>query len=231
MSDLAKSDWFNRLDGFRALRQWPEHNSVEGKKETEELRRMAIEERADALGEAVSEADEFISKFLHLMSATAITHPATARMLIVADALTALITMHYKVHFDRPRPTQVVPGLLTPIQHGGHASYPSGHATQAHVFAKLLTAIIPRNLGDPPTATGSRPTVEKSLVALAKRIARNREIIGLHYPSDTTAGETLAGKIIEKILLASPPYLEKFANLVEAARNEWKGVYMGEMAG
>ena len=82
------------------------------------------------------------------MSATAATHPATARMLIVADALTALISMHYKAHFNRPRPTQVVPGLMSPIQHGGHASFPSGHSTQAHVFAALLTEVIPPSLGD-----------------------------------------------------------------------------------
>ena len=63
-------------------------------------------------------------------------------MLIVSDALTALITMHYKAYFNRPRPTQVVPGLLSPIQHGGHSSFPSGHSTQAHVFAALLTEVI-----------------------------------------------------------------------------------------
>jgi len=32
------------------------------------------------------------------------------------------------------------------------------------------------------------------LQALADRIARNREIAGLHYPSDTQAGIDLAGK-------------------------------------
>jgi len=42
--------------------------------EIEKLRTMAIEERADAFAEFVSEADEFISKFLHLVSATALTH-------------------------------------------------------------------------------------------------------------------------------------------------------------
>jgi membrane-associated phospholipid phosphatase len=177
------------------------------------LRTMAIEERADALAELVSEADEFISKFLHLLSATALTHPATARMLIVADALTALITMHYKYYFNRPRPTQVVPGFMSPIQHGGHASFPSGHSTQAHVFAALLTEVVPPSLGD-------RTTIGKTLGVLAHRIARNREIAGLHYPSDSKAGVILAQAITAKILL-DPTYLPKFKGLVDAAKKEW----------
>jgi membrane-associated phospholipid phosphatase len=157
-------------------------------------------------------------KFLHLVSATAVTHPATSRMLIVADALTALITMHYKAYFNRPRPTQVVPGLLSPIQHGGHASFPSGHATQAHVFAALLSEVIPPSLGVP--TSGGRTTIQDSLGVLAQRIARNREIAGLHYKSDSTAGVTLAGAITTEILL-DQTYLPKFERLVDAARREW----------
>jgi membrane-associated phospholipid phosphatase len=138
-------------------------------------------------------------------------------MLIVADAVTALITMHYKYRFNRPRPTQVVPGFMSPILHGGHASYPSGHSTQAHVFAALLTKVIPHCL-DNPTPTGGS-TIAQSLAVLAGRIARNREIAGLHYPSDTAAGVKLAGAIGSKILDGG--YLPTFARLVADATAEW----------
>jgi len=143
-------------------------------------------------------------------------------MLIVADAVTALITMHYKYYFNRPRPTQVVPGFMSPIQHGGHASFPSGHSTQAHVFAALLTKVVPSCLGDPdPTNEApKRTTIGKALGVLAHRIARNREIAGLHYPSDSRAGVVLAEAITEKILL-DPTYLPKFKCLVDAATHEW----------
>ena len=183
---------------------------------------MASRERAASMDEIMSEADEFISKFLHLVSATATTHPATARMLIVADALTSLITMHYKAHFNRARPAQVLPGLLTPIQHGGHPSFPSGHSTQAHVFAALLTEVIPKTLGAAAATAEDREktTIGKSLGALAARIARNREIVGLHYRSDSTAGVTLAKAISSKILL-DPKYLPKFKRLVQNATEDW----------
>ena len=213
MSDLAvKPDWLERLGGLKLLGADATPWAKDLEDDIAELKRMAIEERADALAEIVSEADEFISKFLHLLSATPATHPATTRMLTVADALTALIAMHYKAHFNRARPTQIIPGLLSPILHTGHASYPSGHSTQAHAFVTLLTKVIPSSLG----ATMATP-----LKVLADRIARNREIAGLHYPSDTAAGVTLAEAITTKILL-DQDYLPKFTALVVAATKEWE---------
>jgi hypothetical protein len=220
MSDLAcQGDWLGKLGGYELLGDpdcppWIKHPEIL-KCDIDALRTMAVEERADAFAEFVSEADEFISKFLHLMSATPATHPATARMLVVADAVTALITMHYKFKFNRPRPTQVLPGLMTPIQHGGHASYPSGHSTQAHVFAALLTKVIPRD----DSTSEERTAIEKSLDVLAKRIARNRELSGLHYHSDTTDGIKLAKAITDNIL--NDKYLDKFTELVGAAKAEW----------
>ena len=71
MSDLAvKADWLERLGGFKLLGagKTPWAGGLET--DIAELQRMAIEERADALAEILSEADEFISKFLHLLSAT-----------------------------------------------------------------------------------------------------------------------------------------------------------------
>jgi membrane-associated phospholipid phosphatase len=224
MSDLAsQGDWLKKLGGFALLGKGRTPWRPDLDRDISQLRNMAINERANALDEIVTEADEFISKFLHLVSATATTHPATARMLIVADALTALITMHYKAHFNRPRPTQVVPGLMSPIQHGGHASFPSGHATQSHAFAALLAEVVPQMpvLNVPGLGIAEAPTIRKTLVALADRISRNREIAGLHYPSDTKAGLKLAQAITEKILL-DKTYLPKFAKLVENARKEWE---------
>jgi len=81
MSELAcKADWLEKLGGFELLGDpdcppWKDRKFLAC--EIEKLRTMAIEERADAFAEFVSEADEFISKFLHLVSATALTHPAT----------------------------------------------------------------------------------------------------------------------------------------------------------
>jgi acid phosphatase (class A) len=53
-------------------------------------------------------------------------------------------------------------------------------------------------------------------VALASRIARNREIAGVHYPSDTAAGRDLAAQ-----LFAALDGVATFKAQLAAATAEW----------
>jgi membrane-associated phospholipid phosphatase len=92
----------------------------------------------------------------------------------------------------------------------GHAAYPSGHATQAFLIAHSLAAIFPAK---------SKPGIDLALQALAARIARNREIAGLHYASDTAAGIELAGAIWRTLKDGN-----EFKILSAAAKKEWEGV-------
>jgi hypothetical protein len=57
------------------------------------------------------------------------------------------------------------------------------------------------------------------LTTLADRIARNREIAGLHYPSDTQAGTDLAAGIL--VLLRALPNGSWYQRAVRAAQAEW----------
>ncbi len=50
----------------------------------------------------------------------------------------------------------------------------------------------------------------------ANRIARNREIAGLHYPSDSKAGAMLAGQLYKK-LMSNPEFVEH----LKVAKTEW----------
>ena len=58
--------------------------------------------------------------------------------------------------------------------------------------------------------------MKTDLDALAWRIARNREIAGLHYPSDSAAGKKLAADIL--------PYLQgtaEYGAVLTLAQKEW----------
>ena len=169
---------------------------------------MAIDERPDAMGEIVSQDQEFMSYFLVLLNMTPSSHPATFRLLMIANLVATCAVMHFKGKYNRPRPSQICPALLPPIQVPGHASYPSGHSTQAHLFAVCAEKL--------------QPAKRESLQVLARRIARNREIAGLHYESDSAAGSKLATDIFtilsdEELMPRPSRFAAAFAN----AATEW----------
>jgi hypothetical protein len=62
--------------------------------------------------------------------------------------------------------------------------------------------------------------IQADLWVLADRIARNREIAGLHYPSDSAAGVVLANQILPLLIGMDPASAYQKA-LTDAAA-EWK---------
>jgi hypothetical protein len=61
---------------------------------------------------------------------------------------------------------------------------------------------------------------------LAKRIARNREIAGLHYPSDSVAGESVAQQLFDKltdeaVMGGTSGNPSKIGKLITEAKAEW----------
>ena len=128
-----------------------------------------------------------------------------------------MAVMYFKTKYDRVRPSQLVPALLPPLPVPGHASYPSGHSTQAHLLALCATEILQATQG-----------VGISLVLnrLADRIARNREIAGLHYPTDTAAGVDLASQLFailndETVMPHPTGQSSTFKTAMTAAQAEW----------
>ena len=91
-----------------------------------------------------------------------------------------------KRRFARPRPSTVRPDLGTTISNPPHPAYPSGHSTQIHTLAGVLSSI--------------RPACEETYRIFAAGVAFRREIAGVHYPSDTRAGELIAASLVPRLL-------------------------------
>lgn len=88
-----------------------------------------------------------------------------------------LVVLGLKKRFSRVRPSAVLPTIEPVVPVPWHFSYPSGHATQVAVIAEILARIAPKS--------------SARLRELANQVAVNREVAGLHYPSDTVAGFAL----------------------------------------
>src|SRR5262249_27560841 len=126
--------------------------------------------------------------------------------------------MYYKNIFNRARPSRFSPDLMPLIDPPGHASYPSGHATQARLIALCLEQVMPVAIrpvpGSPPPPA---PDELGPLRMMANRIARNRETAGLHFPSDSKTGKTLADRSFD--IMKIRPIV---TDLIAAAKLEWE---------
>jgi len=149
----------------------------------------------------------FEDYFQGALGYTKATHPCTNLLYHGAMRAAEFASMHYKNKFQRPRPWQLWPELMPPIPVPGHASFPSGHSTQAHTGAIVLRTV----------ANGVVPSVNDITQRLAQRIARGREVLGVHYSSDSDAGAHLADDVA-KAYMGCPTV----TRLIAAAQQEWK---------
>jgi membrane-associated phospholipid phosphatase len=148
------------------------------------------------MGEILSQDVEFISDFMGLLTITPGSHPKTYRVLHIASLIGSFIALHFKGSkvdgYERVRPSQLCPALLPPVPVPGHASFPSGHSTQAHLMAGCIGYLLDQAALPQP----DRDALTIDLGVLADRVARNREIAGLHYESDSKGGAALAASVL-----------------------------------
>ena len=223
----ANGEWDGgaaKFHTFRGSASQPERNDWE----FDRLLRASVDERPDALGEIIAQDKEFLTYFMDLLSFGPASHPATTKVMHAASLIGLFCVQYWKNRYKRVRPAHLFPGLLPPVATPGHSSFPSGHATQAQlVFRCLLQLLSKVPIGS--SAQSPYTIANPAAGRLARRIARNREIAGLHYPSDSAGGRYLADKIFNNILdLAvnplpgtDPPAMPLYREMVSAATQEW----------
>src|ERR1051326_9439922 len=98
---------------------------------TAELNDLAklVEYRPEVMAEALAQSSDMVGYWAGLLMFNRYSHPWTFRMARTAIMVGEFVVMNLKYRFHRPRPSQLSPALMPPITVPGHASYPSGHAT------------------------------------------------------------------------------------------------------
>jgi membrane-associated phospholipid phosphatase len=220
LSEYAATDWRTAIK----VAPWQANQA-----EIDQLRLAARDERPDALGEILAQNEEFASYFMALLTVTTASCPNTFRLVSFASIVAMFTVLHFKngtkgknavdakdQYEPRPRPSQICPALLPPVPVPAHASYPSGHSTEAHLIAAVIEDVLAYKNGGTQIADVKWQQLITPLYALAARIGRNRELAGLHYESDTAAGAKLAQDIL--------PYLKdtpEYKRGIELAAKEW----------
>jgi hypothetical protein len=192
------------------------------------------------LGEALGQADGIADYYHGFLGINPDQHRWTKELIQCAIGIGNISYSAYKADFKRVRPTYHAPGLVAPFGPPRTPAFPSGHSFVAQTIALLLLEIpgIAERFGDKPKYGG--PIVKKGakvtdnsspeqfaqhpLLWLANRIGRNRERIGVHYPSDTDGGRQLAWGIRTMLFhdgKASQSILPSLAFVLKKARGEW----------
>ena len=216
LADFAKTNWAATIDLTSVL--WsPANQAVE----LQNMIRAAEDERADALGEILAQHasyTDFMAYFVLLLKITPRTHPKTFLLMHVAGIVGILVAMYFKQNPGGGRPpraraSQICPALMPPVAVPGHPSFPSGHATQSMLMALCLSEATKNRKDD----NGNDRVWAPLLQGLSRRIARNREIAGLHFESDSTAGFELARQTFAMLL-----GVQSFKDALDyAINNEW----------
>ncbi|MBY6004847.1 phosphatase PAP2 family protein [Salipiger bermudensis] len=160
--------------------------------------RAAADLRYDRLSEIRVETSNIQSFFA---SVSYMSSAATKWQLALTQAVFRLCThieMPVKLGFDVPRPITLAYQVQPIIQTPGHGAWPSGHATESFAAATLLSRLCYNE---------SEPLVPRDLIAKqtpfyrqAERIAINRTVAGVHYPTDSMAGAVLGVSMAEALV-------------------------------
>jgi acid phosphatase (class A) len=106
-----------------------------------------------------------------------------------------------KFKYCRPRPYMLDPRIRD-LEESRAASYPSGHVTYAYIHAYIYQELAPE--------------FTDLFIQKAYAMAHAREIIGVHYPSDSEVSRIFARKFVN-LLFQNEQFLRDFEN----ARKEW----------
>lgn len=106
-----------------------------------------------------------------------------------------------KYRYARVRPTTLDPAIKN-LEVTDWEAYPSGHAANSYVNAYVFSELAPE--------------FSDIFVKDAFDMAHSREILGVHYPSDSEASRQLARQIVNQLFRS-----EKFQRDFERAKQEW----------
>lgn len=149
--------------------------------------RAAIE-REDRLPEILSQANDIVPFFEAITGLNSMAAPKTAELMQVGWAWATHLLMRLKHGLAELRPyarsSLVQPVIATP----GHGSLPSGHATISALYSRLFAGLLYAKPNHPRASQLDR---------LARRIAFNRVVAGVHFPMDSYAGYSLGRQLAE----------------------------------
>jgi len=149
--------------------------------------------RIDRLQEIQTQAGAPIPYLAAIAGVQPSRFPYTHELMGIAQGLATNVVLRVKHALACPRPDafsyQMQPVIPTP----GHATLPSGHATESHCVSMVLAGLLQEQ-------AQNKHYLLRMLLRQSARIAVNRTVAGVHFPADSIAGAAL-GVVLGKYLV------------------------------
>ncbi|APZ54997.1 PAP2 superfamily protein [Salipiger abyssi] len=180
--------------------------------------RAAADLRFDRLTEIRVETSNIQSFFAGVSYMSSGATKWTMALLQAVFRLCTRIEMPVKLGFDLPRPITLAYEVQPIIQTPGHGAWPSGHATESFAGATLLSRLFYDHAEGAAFDPGAALQQQNQLYRHAERIAINRTVAGVHYPTDSMAGAVLGVTMAEALV-----------NLLDGKTETTARVYRGDL--
>lgn len=128
--------------------------------------------------------------------------PVTTKLMANVWRDASYFIWSYKYKFLRIRPYKLEPALKN-LEETDWAAYPSGHAANSYINAYIYCALAPE--------------FTDVFLKDAYDMAHSREILGVHYPSDSETSRILAQQFVQALFEN-----EKFIQEFELVKAEWR---------
>ncbi|MBP7142879.1 MAG: phosphatase PAP2 family protein [Opitutaceae bacterium] len=193
------------LDVTKVIPAAPADNSLATAADVETVYQVQKRRTPEMIALANYFAEDSVFQYDAVIGAwfTASKLPRTAEFFLQIDSDRYAISSKGKQVWQRPRPPLLDSRIKPCVHLPKSGSYPSGHSTQAFLWANLLAEIFPEH--------------RAALRERAELVAWSRIIGGVHYPTDITAGRMLGDRLAEEFL-RRPAVREALAGVVEEVR-------------
>jgi len=178
----------------RVLAPPPANDSAETRAELDEMLKIQASRTAEQSARATADAEVSVFRFSDAVGSDrfkAANLPLTVALFkkIADDEVWAASAA--KDAFARPRPFLLEPQLQPLLKKPHSASYPSGHSAWGMAVGLVLADMLPEK--------------RVQIMARAREYAKNRVVVGVHYPSDVESG-LQSGSALVAVLFSSPRF-------------------------
>ena len=180
---------FFEIDSLKKiLGTFPAPESPESKADIDTLLKLQSARTPEQIARCASEVDLKLEAFAPIFGPwfDAKNLPITAALLKKATNDAKFAFNAAKDSYARPRPPLIDNRIQPCIELPKSAAYPSGHTTIGVSWSLILAELA--------------PDLRKELLARGNEIGKDREIAGVHYPTDVKAGRKLGHELVKRFL-------------------------------